>query len=132
MHIRHEHITAWGTLLLAAATLAIAIVTCSTDAVTRKTLVAANRAWVGPYRAQFDKNPNNITDAMNLIVHFRNTGLEPGVKSGITFEFDLMDVTDPIAQIRDIEEEHARTCLAKKTPIEQSRVPACPVDTQEH
>jgi hypothetical protein len=122
MHIRHEHITAWGTLLLAAATLAIAIVTCSTDATTRKALVAANRAWVGPYLAQTDKSPNNITDAMNVIVHFRNTGLEPGVKGGITFEFDSMDVTDPIAHIRDIQEEHARTCLAKKPPIEQSRI----------
>src|SRR5438128_9605881 len=65
MHIRHEHITAWGTLLLAAATLAIAVVTCSTDATTRKTLVAANRAWVGPFHAQLDKNPDNITDAIN-------------------------------------------------------------------
>jgi hypothetical protein len=121
MHIRHEHITAWGTLLLAAATLAIAIVTCSTDAITRKTLVAANRAWVGPYHAQIDKNPSQTTDVMNFIVNFRNTGLEPGIKGSITFEFDSMDVTDPIARIRDAEEEHARTCFAKM-PVEQSTV----------
>jgi hypothetical protein len=52
----------------------------------------------------------------------RNTGLEPAVKGGITFEFDTMDVTDPIAHIRDVQEAHARTCLANKPPIDQSRI----------
>jgi hypothetical protein len=121
MRIRHEHITAWSTLVLAAATLALAIVIFRTDATTRKILVAANRAWVTPYSAQIDKSPNNITDVMNLIVHFRNTGREPGLKGTITFEFDSMDITDPIARIRDIEEEHARTCFAKM-PTERYRV----------
>jgi hypothetical protein len=121
MHIRHEYVTAWSTFVLSVATLVLAIVTCSTDATTRKTLVAANRAGVGPYSAKIDKSPNNISDVMNLIVHFRNTGREPGIRGSITFEFDSMDVTDPIARIRDIEEEHARTC-STKMPIEQSRI----------
>jgi hypothetical protein len=92
-----------------------------TDATTRKTLVAANRAWVGPVSAQIDKSPNNVTDVMKLIVRFRNTGREPGIKGNIRFEYDSMNITDPIARIRDIEEEHAKACFMK-IPVEPYRV----------
>lgn len=73
-----EKLTAWSTLVVAIATLALAVVTCSTDQTTRSVLVTSNRAWIAVRGISLDA-PLKAGEDKPIKIYYINSGHSPAL-----------------------------------------------------
>jgi hypothetical protein len=76
-----------------------------------KTLIASNRAWVGPVDAKIE-GPIEIGKSTKIVVTVQNSGREPAK----SFSWEIVPLTGPVSALmltQDIE-NYVNTCFATK------------------